>query len=321
MTWQPTMTWEDAQLRSSIIQQIRSFFQSKNIVEVETPSLALATITDVYIDAFSTKYDFLCDPDKVYFLQTSPEFAMKRLLASGYGSIFQICKAFRQEPSGRFHNAEFTILEWYRLGFNQTQLIEEVDALLANILGTRKALRLSYQDVFVQHLGIDPLATNIEQCLALISKENKSANWLTNSGDIDILLQFMFSEFIEPNIGQEAPCFIYNFPASQASLAKLDKDDSRVANRFECYFQGIELVNGFYELTDAQTQVSRFNQDNDLRERKGLPKREIDQRFISAVEAGLPECAGVALGIDRLVMLALQAKHIREVITFPIENA
>jgi len=157
MTWQPSMTWEVAQSRARIIQNIRSFFQSRAVIEVETPSIAQETITDVYIDAFSTKYNFLSKGEREYFLQTSPEFAMKRLLSSGYGSIFQICKAFRHEPSGRFHNAEFTILEWYRLGFDQEQLIDEVDTLLSKILATPQSLRISYQNVFIEHTILDPL--------------------------------------------------------------------------------------------------------------------------------------------------------------------
>ena len=157
--------------------------------------------------------------------------------------------------------------------------------------------------------------------LSFIAKVNKSANWLSQANDIDTLLQFIFSECIEPKIGQDSPCFVYNFPASQASLARIDKHDERVASRFECYYEGVELVNGFYELTDAQAQLTRFEQDNLLRESKGLEKRHIDQRFLAALRDGLPECSGVALGIDRLIMLALQAEHIREVISFPIENA
>ena len=170
MTWQPSMTWEVAQSRARIIQNIRSFFHSRAVIEVETPSITQETITDVHIDAFSTKYDFLCEGEREYFLQTSPEFAMKRLLSSGYGSIFQICKAFRHEPSGRFHNAEFTILEWYRLGFAQEQLIDEVDALLSTILATPKSLRISYQNVFIEHTGLDPLTVNIEQWFKLYCK-------------------------------------------------------------------------------------------------------------------------------------------------------
>lgn len=321
MTWQPSMTWEVAQSRARIIQNIRSFFHSRAVIEVETPSIAQETTTDVYIDAFSTKYNFLSEGEREYFLQTSPEFAMKRLLSSGYGSIFQICKAFRHEPSGRFHNAEFTILEWYRLGFDQEQLIDEVDTLLSKILATPQSLRISYQNVFIEHTRLDPLTVNIEQCLSFIAKVNKSANWLSEANDIDTLLQFIFSECIEPKIGLQAPCFVYNFPASQASLARIDEHDERVANRFECYYQGVELVNGFYELTDAQAQLARFENDNFLRESKGFEKRDIDQRFIDALSDGLPECSGVALGIDRLIMLALKADHIREVISFPIENA
>ncbi len=324
MSWQASMSWQNAQKRAQILQQIRQFFADRHVVEVETPALSVGTVTDVHLDALECRYNFLHqsaeqDADILY-LQTSPEFHMKRLLASGYGCIYQIAKAFRHEASGRFHNPEFTMLEWYRLGFDHFALMDEVAALLMCILGCEKAEQYTYQQLFLTELAIDPLTTTKEELIAVIKRHDKMSDWLAQE-DIDTLLQFIFSELIEDKIGQQQPCFVYNFPASQASLAKICPDDARVAQRFECYFKGIELANGFHELTDATQQISRFNQDNKLRDIIGKPQKNIDQHFINALSAGLPECSGVALGIDRLVMLALDIREIKDTISFTIENA
>ncbi len=325
MSWQPSMSWKNAQRRSEVIAQIRTFFLSKNVVEVETPLLASSTVTDVHLDAFATQYQYSphshCDQSSVLYAQTSPEFAMKRLLASGYGCCYQICKAFRHEQHGRFHNPEFTMLEWYRLGFDHLKLIEEVAELLQLTLGCSQVERITYQELFIRELNIDPLLTNKEQLMTIISDHNKLSDWLQIEECVDTLLQFVMAELIEPKIGKDVPCFVYNFPASQASLAKISYSDSSVAERFECYYKGIELANGFHELTDANQQQSRFQRDNEIRLQLGKPQQEIDQYFISALESGLPSCAGVALGIDRLVMLALSADSIDQVLTFPITNA
>jgi len=319
------MIWEVAKFRANILTDIRNFFQSKKVIEVETPSLSVGTITDPYLDAFSSKYNFFNSSDfsvsQNLYLQTSPEFHMKRLLASGYGCIYQICKAFRHEEFGRHHNPEFTILEWYRLGFDQYDLIDEVAELLSVILKTSKPEIISYQELFIKLVNIDPLTASFTELYNVIQLHNKAEDWLFESKDCDLLLQFIFSEIIERNIGSTAPCFVYNFPIAQASLAKECPEDSRVAQRFECYFKGIELANGFNELTDANIQMSRFEQDNQKRQRLGLPTRDIDKNFIDALMVGLPQCAGVALGIDRLMMIALDKESIDQVISFPIERA
>lgn len=325
MYWQPTLTWKNAQKRAKILQLIRKFFAERNVIEVETPALSLGTVTDVYLDALSCRYDFLNTSTKneseTLYLQTSPEFHMKRLLASGYGCIFQIAKAFRHEEAGRYHNPEFTMLEWYRLGFDHFDLMTEVAELLQTVLGCSQPSLVTYQQLFLEQLGLDPLAANREQLLALITAHNKLSDWLITEQSIDILLQFIFSEIVEPNIGKDAPCFVYNFPKSQAALAKVCSGDSRVAQRFECYYQGIELVNGFNELTNADDQLQRFQKDNVQRRDLGLKEAKIDENFIAALAHGLPQCAGVALGVDRLIMLAIQADHIEHVISFQIERA
>jgi lysyl-tRNA synthetase class 2 len=325
MTWQSTLTWNNAQKRAKILQQIRQFFAERNVVEVETPALSQGTVTDVYLDAISCKYDFLADSPVGHstelFLQTSPEFHMKRLLASGYGCIFQIAKAFRHEESGKNHNPEFTMLEWYRIGFDQFDLMSEVAELLQVVLASNKAIFTSYQDIFIETVAVDPLVATFDQLVEVLNRRDKAADWLIEMNDADLLLQFIFTEIIEPTIGIEQPQFIYDFPIAQASLAKKSIDDARVAQRFECYFKGIELVNGFNELTDANEQVLRFEQDNAKRKEQGLPVKPIDGNFIAALNHGLPQCSGVALGIDRLVMLALDIKNISEVQSFSIERA
>jgi lysyl-tRNA synthetase class 2 len=324
MSWQPTLTWEYAQKRARLLQQVREFFDERNVVEVETPALSQGTVTDANLDAITCRYNFLNDssPDQTtsLYLQTSPEFHMKRLLASGYGCIFQIAKAFRHEEAGRFHNPEFTLLEWYRLGFDHFALMKEVSELLKTVLDCNEPTQITYQDLFIDQLSVDPLTASRAQLLFLINEHDKLSEWLTVEQDNDILLQFVFSEIIEPNIGNDSPCFVYNFPRSQASLAKICPEDSRVAQRFECYFKGIELVNGFNELTDPEAQLERFQGDNRQRKTLFLPEMPIDTNLITALSQGLPQCAGVALGIDRLIMLALKAEHIEQVVSFPIER-
>ena len=322
MSWQPTLTWEYAQKRAQILKKIRQFFDERNVIEVETPALSQGTVTDVHLDAITCRYNFLSDSSTEQstnlYLQTSPEFHLKRLLASGYGCIFQIAKAFRHEEAGRFHNPEFTLLEWYRLGFDHFMLMKEVAALLITVLDCDEPIQTTYQNIFIEQVGLDPLTATREQLLSLIEAHDKLSDWLTVEQDNDILLQFIFSELIEPHIGNNSPCFVYNFPCSQASLAKISPEDARVAERFECYFRGIELVNGFNELTDADKQLERFQIDNLQRNKLSLQVKPIEKNFIAALSQGLPQCSGVALGVDRLIMLALKAKHIEEVISFPV---
>lgn len=325
MSWQPTLTWEYAQKRAQVLQQIRHFFNERDVVEVETPALSQGTVTDVHLDAITCRYNFLNDSSTEQatnlYLQTSPEFHMKRLIASGYGCIFQIAKAFRHEEAGRFHNPEFTLLEWYRLGFDHFKLMKEVAELLKRVLGCAEPTQITYQQLFIEWVSLDPLNATRDQLLTLIKKHDKLSEWLTLEQDNDILLQFIFSELIEPHIGNESPCFVYNFPRSQASLAKISPEDTRVAQRFECYFQGVELVNGFNELTDVDLQLERFQEDNRQREGFSLQIKPIEKNFIAALAQGLPQCSGVALGIDRLIMLALNAEHIEQVISFPITRS
>lgn len=321
----PTLSWELAKERASNIRKIRDFFYQRSVVEVETPVLSNGTVTDIHLDAFSTDYEYFSDStiDKSnsLYLQTSPEFAMKRLLSAGYGSIFQITKAFRKEAFGSFHNPEFTMLEWYRVGFNQDQLIAEVSELLMVLLNCDRPDVLSYRDVFLNITTLDPLTISINDLKQYLCQQNINDSWIADESEKDILLQYIFSHFVESTIGKSSPCFIYDFPASQAALAKISKDDDRVAHRFECYYKGVELANGYDELLDPQEQLMRFNRDNKTRLKLGKQVMPIDTNFIDAINVGLPECSGVALGVDRLMMLAMEQSKITDVITFGIETA
>jgi lysyl-tRNA synthetase class 2 len=314
------LSWEDACKRAGLIAKIRQFFADRGVVEVETPYLSHGTITDVHLDAFCCDFEYGSNGIENLYLQTSPEFALKRLLSLGYGDIYQLGKAFRHEAFGTKHNPEFTLLEWYRIGFNEHQLMTELADLLKLILGCHSVDKISYQQLFLTRLGLDPLLTSREELLDVIHSQNKYSDWLADV-DQDTLLQFIFSELIEPVFATEIPCFVHDFPASQACLAKINPLDSRVASRFECYFKGIELANGFYELTDAIIQLQRFEEDNTKRIALGLPAKPIDYRFVDALQNGLPECSGVAVGIDRLLMLAMNKSTIAEVLTFTIDEA
>jgi lysyl-tRNA synthetase class 2 len=253
------------------------------------------------------------------YLQTSPEYAMKRLLAMGSGSIYQISKAFRQGEVGRLHNPEFTMLEWYRLGFDHHALMNDVDTLLQRTLKTAPAERVSYADVFMKHLGINPhyaSAAELEQ----IAKQ-QSIHLTGTLPDRDAWLDLLWTHCLEPVVGQVRPIFLYDFPSSQASLAKIRPTNPPVASRFEVYFKGLELANGFHELQDAAEQAARFEKDQAFRKQHGFPDKAIDPRFLAALQSGLPDCAGVALGVDRLVMLALGCERISECVSFAFERA
>ena len=325
MNWQSNLNWQLAKQRAEYIQQIRNFFFERNIVEVETPLLSNGTITDIHLEAFKCQYLYLNDSggnaSTELYLQTSPEFAMKRLLASGYGSIFQLCKAFRHEEHGRFHNPEFSILEWYRVGFDQNQLMAEVDSLLQTILACNKATYISYQQAFIEHLNIDPLTISLAQLKFVMAKQGIIGDWIEAEQDVDILLQVLFSQCIEKKIGVNSPCFVYDYPKSQAALAKGSNSDPRVAERFECYYQGIELANGYHELTDAIELKQRFEADNRKRVEMKRSVKPIDENFMQAMLSGLPQCSGVALGLDRLLMLALKASDIKSTMAFDITKA
>lgn len=322
LDWRSTAAIETLQQRAKLLAKIRQFFAFRNVMEVETPAMSQTTVTDIHLHAFCTSFVGPGFANGLpLYLVTSPEFHMKRLLASGSGAIFQINKAFRNEEAGRHHNPEFTMLEWYRPDFDHHALMDEMDDLLQSILNVGAAKRMTYQEVFIEILGVCPLESSMDalKSAALPLGLSDIAN---PEQDRDTLLQLLFSAAIEPKIAQQAlPSFIYNFPVSQAALARVCVEDSRVAARFEVYFKGVELANGFYELDDATEQLARFEGDNRKREKMGRQPQPIDHHLIEAIRHGLPDCAGVALGIDRLIMLALGKSTIDQVIAFPVERA
>ena len=317
--WQPTASVKNLLTRAKLLTEIRRFFTDRGLLEVETPVLSEFGVTDVHLATFSTEFiSPFGEQSKTLWLSTSPEYHMKRLLAAGSGPIFQIGKVFRNEEAGNRHNPEFTMLEWYRPHFDMYRLINEVDDLLQQILECPPAESMSYQFAFQQYVGLDPLSADLSE---LVEKAEKHQLIGAENESRDTLLQFLFSTVVEPQIGQEAPVVVYHFPASQAALAQISSEDLRVAERFEFYYKGLELANGFHELSDAREQLRRFQQDNLQREKMGLPVRVIDTRLLAALQAGIPNCSGVALGVDRLLMIAMGTESIREVISFAIDNA
>ncbi|MCS0415679.1 elongation factor P--(R)-beta-lysine ligase [Vibrio diabolicus] len=319
--WQPTASIEQLRQRATLIASIRQFFADRQVMEVDTPAMSHATVTDIHLHTFQTEFvgPGYADGSKLFFM-TSPEFHMKRLLAAGSGCIYQINKAFRNEENGRYHNPEFTMLEWYRVGFDHHKLMDEMDDLLQLVLKSGAAQRMTYQQAFIDVLGVCPLEGSMTELKTAASKLGLS-DIAEPEEDRDTLLQLLFSVGVEYKIGQDVPAFVYDFPASQAALAKINPQDHRVADRFEVYFKGIELANGFHELDNPKEQLARFEQDNAKRLDMGLKPQPIDYHLISALEAGLPDCAGVALGIDRLIMLALGCDHIDQVTAFPFPIA
>ena len=309
--WQPTASVKFLQLRAQLLTDIRRFFAERKVLEVETPLLCQHTITASFIDSFHVDERFL---------QTSPEYAMKRLLAAGSGAIYQICKAFRQSDVSKKHNPEFTLLEWYRPGFNHHELMADLDELLQQVAHTKPAHKIAYQQLFEDHLNMNPHTATTEH-LAEIARQQNILIAADAHFTATTWLELLFTHCIEPTLGFTAPTFIYDFPAAQAALAKIRHDRYPVAERFEVYIRGVELANGFHELTDANEQYRRFQQDNAQRKGLGKPEMTIDSYFIAALNAGLPNCAGVALGIDRLLMLLADTSKISDVIAFNWHNS
>lgn len=314
-TWQPSANLEILHLRAEILKKIREFFYTREVMEVETPLMCQTSVTDPYIESIPVIFQTQTREKELrYYLQTSPEYAMKRLLAAGSGAIYQISKAFRQGEIGRFHNPEFTMMEWYRPGFNHHDLMDEMDELLQLILKKPAAERKTYADIFQHFLSINPHEARAEDLIRCAHAYELSI--ATEISDRDTWLQLLMTECIEPHIGKNRPCFVYDFPASQAALARIQPGPPSVASRFEVYYQGIELANGFHELQNDVEQRLRFEKNRTERKKCGLNDMAIDEFFLAALEHGLPDCSGVALGIDRLIMLVAQAEQIADVLSF-----
>lgn len=305
-----------------MLQNIRAFFTRYNALEVETPILSKSTITDPHLHSFKTGY-----LNHHYYLHTSPEFFMKRLLAAGSGDIYQICKVFRDDEQGQNHNPEFTMLEWYRVGFDQQQLMDEIEKLFKTLLkkldtelSWQSVKRISYQQVFIDVLGIDPLETGAVELKSVTEKNNIEIPIGMDADDRDMWLDWLMTQAIAPSLDKKQFTFLYDYPASQAALAKLNSADPRVAHRFEVYYGELELANGFNELTNAAEQRRRFEEENKKRQQLGLDIIPVDENLLSALEQGIPECSGVAVGLDRLLMVLLGIERIEDVLSFGVRK-
>ncbi len=312
-----------------MLKNIRAFFDEKNVIEVETPLLSHASTTDPHLDSLQAKFrDDLC------FLNTSPEYAMKRLLASWGKPIFQICKAFRDDELGANHNPEFTMLEWYQPGYCIEQLMLELADLVSILcvaMGSDAVSRkpdfdrISYQQAFEDFVGINPHQATVVEChkAALAHDIEIPQGMSAGDDDLNAWMDWLLTQIVLPQFRGNGFTFLYDYPAAQCSLAKVAANDQQflVAKRFELFFGEIELANGFHELTDVEEQLRRFKIENQVRRREGKKLGVIDTRFIAALDHGLPECSGVAMGLDRLLMVLTKTTHIERVISFPWQSA
>jgi lysyl-tRNA synthetase class 2 len=315
--WRPTAARETLALRAALLGRLRAFFAARGVLEVETPALLAGATSDPHIESLRTDVAGVGRR----FLHTSPEFAMKRLLAAGVGDVYQVCKVFRDGERGSRHNVEFTLLEWYRVGFDHHALMDEVAEFLRSMLGPRRvaaAERLSFREAFERHAGVDPFTANGEACARCLARAGVAA---PTGRDRDELIDLIAGEVVGPRLGWHGPTFVCDYPAQRAALARVRAGEPPVAERFEVYIDGVELANGFHELSDAGEQRRRFELDLRERARLGRPQVPLDEHLLAALATGLPDCAGVALGFDRLVMIAAGASTIDEVIAFKTERA
>ena len=319
-TYQPTCSIEALKARAEMYNKIRQFFAERNVLEVETPILSQAGVTDVHLASVQVQRH-IHGKLNIQYLQTSPEFPMKRLLASGSGAIYQICKVFRDDEHGRKHNSEFTMLEWYRPGFSLKDLMFEVTDLLNETLKQRfgeiRPTILSYKHAFMDRLDLNPLQASLQDLKDCCRRVGLSLDLGEDRlGYIDLL----FSHYVEPSLGFDTPVFLTDFPPEMASLAKtrVDEDGELVAARFELYIEGLELANAYDELIDADVLRSRFEADNAERAKLGLHVMPIDEYLLAALPH-MSECAGIALGIDRLLMVATNQLKLEKVISFPAD--
>jgi lysyl-tRNA synthetase class 2 len=302
-----------------MLKTARAFFEQRGVLEVETPILSAAAVSDPQIESLTTR---IAGVRGNHYLCPSPEYAMKRLLAAGSGDIYQICKVFRDAERGRWHNPEFTMIEWYRVGFDDTVLMNEVEALIAALLGPARAPgaaeRLSYSEALQRHAGVDAFASSEDE---LLDAARRHGIHCDAQLDRDAKLDLLMGLIVGPRLGRGCPCFVCDYPASQAALARLKPGLPRVAARFELYLDGLELANGFHELAQPEEQRARFARDLSLRGSRGQVQSPLDENFLAALMSGLPDCAGVALGFDRLVAIGLRADKLADAMAFSIENA
>lgn len=305
--WRPSASAEVIRQRAALLARIRSFFSERGVTEVSTPLLTESGVTEVHIDSVATR-------SPAGWLRTSPEYCHKRLLAAGFGDLYELGPVFRRGESGRNHQPEFTLLEWYRVGWGWRRLAEEVVDLIRHGLGhdpaAWKVHWLSWHAAFSQALGIDALSIDSDELSRLA---NDAPTGLERNG----LLDWLFASRIQPEFGHNQITVVHHYPAEQAALARLDPEDERLAERFEVFVGDLELANGYHELSDAHEQRRRFEADNTMRRKLGLQPMPLDETLLAALEHGLPDCSGVALGFDRLLMAASGSRIIDQVLTFP----
>ena len=319
--WRPTASLELIKARARMLKNIRAFFDERGVLEVETPLLSAYSTTDPNLQSFSTHF-----VNTTLYLNTSPEYDMKRLL-SAYGEpIFQICKAFRDEELGPNHQPEFTMLEWYRPGFDMFQLMDEIEQLLIllngdNPVSKQQTQRMSYAQAFKRYAGFDPHTVTAGQCLQC-ARDNNIEQPVGLEDDVDEWLDWLLTQLVLPSMPSDTFTFIYDYPQSQCALARLrtDEDGQQVAARFELFYGEHEIANGFHELPDAKEQRHRFEVENANRIKKGLKAASIDENLLAALDHGLPDCSGVALGVDRLLMLLTKSQEIQRVLAFSMTN-
>jgi len=314
--WRPKASLDALKVRAEVYQKIRTFFQQRSVLEVDTPLMYPRGAMDPHLQAIPVHYQANpSQPSTTFYLQTSPEYAMKRLLAAGSGSIYQLCKAFREGERGRFHNPEFTMLEWYRVGFNHHDLMDEMADFLKATLEIDSVDRMTYAELFQKNLNLNPHSDSIET----LSHAANVLGITVNNANLtrDDWLDLIITHHLEPKMGKERPLLLYDYPMSQAALARIRLDNPPVAERFEVYFRGVELANGYHELLDPDIQLTRFQQDYAMRQMLQKPTMEIDMDLVNALKSGMPACAGVALGVDRLIMLKMQTNNIDDVLAFP----
>jgi len=314
LEWSPNTTNQTRIARAKMLHEIRAFFLAQEVLEVETPALSQGANTNPFIESFKV--------DSSRYLHTSPEYAMKRLLAAGSGDIFQICKVWRATESGSKHNPEFTLLEWYRVGFSYQQLMQEVSDLLHTVMRhlDQPPLFFSYAQLFLEKFSINPHISCRDQLLSCVSVEIPSLD--TNDLDQQTLLDALLTHCIEPEFEKNCLTFIYDYPASQSALAQLKKEDNYfVAERFEVYLGHLELGNGYQEEVDAKRNRTILEKENQARAELSFDSMPVDKLFLSACDSGIPASAGVAIGLDRVLMGMTSEKSIQKVINFPWDKA
>ncbi|SLJ83566.1 EF-P lysine aminoacylase EpmA [Psychrobacter sp. DAB_AL43B] len=326
-SYAPTMTLAMAQQRAQFINAIRQFFTNRQVLEVQTPLLSQAGNTDTFLQSVAAQVTYQ-DKPCTYYLHTSPEFAMKRLLASWQVPIYQICPVFRDNEIGIRHNIEFTMLEWYQPSYSLDDMAAELSELLETLYGHSVVMNhYRYVDAFMDFVGIHPLTASLAALQAvaedkgLLGFDFNNAESCANDSEQDrrqSWLDLLFSHAVEPNLGHDLPTLIIEYPPATAALAKtaFDKDGNKIAERFELYINGIEIANAYDELADGQALRKRFEQDNELRQRHDLPQMPIDEHLLAASDDLIP-CSGIAVGIDRLFMVITGAKSLEKVIPFP----